>query len=642
VVSGLPIEPTATGESRRATAIVLIAVLAALLLHIGSSWGYVGLYWGDTGRWMYEVDRYAHGARLYKDVYWGFPPLGMWLVGGAARAIGSDLVQIWIITTTIAVILAIAYALIVAQILPVHLAAVTGATGMALGAIYSGNFSAPLVSGMYSPAVPVAVMFAFAQLALFVREWERPSLWGAVLIGALGGAGILSKHDVWITCLLIIGISAFYAPTGAMARKGRAAATALGFVAVLGTGLVLLSAFNGVAALASIFSGYGLLEETKGLNLPNMSSVCIELAALGIAAAMFGTISWVTGAWRSRRDLLLVVSGTALVFLALGWWLYEAEVVARHVVAFGRTDMAAPFERMLSPFSSERALRLQRAFSAFRLELVRHLIPFSVPAALLVAGFIRREHLRDVPRFRLLMFLLLITISLRARRMISYAEWSVLMLDVPICALALIIIMQLHDRRAHTALRAVALGCIVLVVGGLFGHWRFGYGFATRRGIFPVTQTARGGARIGPGLTADFRYVRDLSLIADPSGKRPLLSYGYSSGHNYLIGRPGVGALTHGFRVSVYPTPDSAYRVAQASHDSLILIDNPAYGDANPAPEFRPFRWQPRMVVNPYQRVDRPLFEALSRGCRQVTAPGRRSGLIIYDCAPGNGAGTAQ
>lgn len=634
-MSGPALEPTASGESRRAALTVGAAVLAVLLLHIGSSWGYVGLYWGDTGRWMYEVDRYAHGARLYNDVYWGFPPLGMWLVGGAARVIGSGLVSIWLITATIAVLVAICYALFVAQILPLELAAVTGTAGMALGTIFASNFSAPLVSGMYTPAVPLAVLFAFAQLALFVREWWRPSLAGALLIGALGGAGILTKHDVWITCALMTGITMFFAPAGTRPRKHRAAAAAAGFLLVLGIGIGLLVAFNGAGSLASIFSGYGLLRETRGLNLPNLSYVSVELAALGIAAALFGIISWVTHAWRSRLDFLLVVSGLALALVALAWWLYEAEVVARHVMASGPSPMAAPFERLLMPFSPERALRLQRAFAAFRLELVRHLIPFAVPATLLLLGVVRRKQLRELPQFGLLIALLLITLSLRARRTISYSEWSVLMLDVPICALAFVILLNMNLR---VAVRAISLGCVFLVSTALFAHWRFGYGFATRRGTFPVTETARGGARIGPGLTADFLYVRDMANAIDPSGKRPVLSFGYSSGHNYLLGRPGVASLTHGFLISLYPTADSAYRVAQARHDELILVDNRAYGDANPAPDFEPFRWQPRTVQNPYERVDRPLFDSLKRGCRIVTAEGRRSGLVVYDCAPRNDA----
>lgn len=85
--------------------------------------------------------------------------------------------------------------------------------------------------------------------------------------------------------------------------------------------------------------------------------------------------------------------------------------------------------------------------------------------------------------------------------------------------------------------------------------------------------------------------------------------------------------------MSLYPTPDSAYRVAQTMHDRLILVDNPAYTDANPAPAFTPWRWQPRMLKNPYLRDDRPLFEMLLAGCRKVTAPNRQSGLSVYDCA---------
>ena len=93
--------------TRRATIIVVSAVLAVLAVHMVTAWGYIGLYWGDSGRWLYEVDRYADGARIYRDVYWGFPPLGMWIVGGAARLIGSDLVQVWSITATIAALLGV-------------------------------------------------------------------------------------------------------------------------------------------------------------------------------------------------------------------------------------------------------------------------------------------------------------------------------------------------------------------------------------------------------------------------------------------------------------------------------------------------------------------------------------------------------
>ncbi|MDP1858417.1 MAG: hypothetical protein Q8K82_07100, partial [Gemmatimonadaceae bacterium] len=51
---------------------------------------------------------------------------------------------------------------------------------------------------------------------------------------------------------------------------------------------------------------------------------------------------------------------------------------------------------------------------------------------------------------------------------------------------------------------------------------------------------------------------------------------------HYYLERPAVGSMTQGFRLSNYPTPDSAYRVALAEKDGLILLDNPSYGDAVP------------------------------------------------------------
>lgn len=609
---------------------VLAAVLAVLSVHIVTSWGYLGLYWGDSGRWLYEVDRVAHGASIYRDVYWAFPPLGMWLVGGAARVVGSDLTQIWSITAAIAVLLGVAYALFVARLLPLQLAVPAGVTGMALGAIYASNSSPPLVSGMYSPAVPVALLIAFAQLALFLREWERPSLAGAAAIGAIGGAGILTKHDVWLFCTLLTLATAFVAPTGGRARAQRAGAAMVAFVVVVAAGLAVLVAQYGASELRPIFEGHGQFSELAGVNYPNMANVVMELAALGLAAVAIGAIAWMSGAWRSRGALLLVGAGAVVAVAALGIWLLQSELFARRALANGPSRLAPPFERMLSPVSGVTSERVQRAFMAFRLELMRRLIPFGVPLIALGFTVARRQRLNPL-RWRLLVILLLAVLSLRARRLISYDEWSALMLEVPIYSFAVMTLWPLDSR---VQVRAVALGCAVLLAGALGAHYRFGFGVGTRRGANPFVQTERGSARLGPGLAADYRYVHDLALLADPSGTRPMLSFGYSAGHNYLTGRPGVASLTHGFRMSLYPTPDSAYRVAKALHDRLILVDNPSYVDANPAPELRPWRWQPRMVLNPYLRDDRPLFEALMQGCRKVTAPDRKSGLTVYDCAP--------
>ncbi len=629
-MSGLAFESANGAGTRRATIVVLLGVLAVLTVHILTSWGYVGLYWGDSGRWLYEVDRVAHGASIYRDVYWGFPPLGMWIVGSAARLVGSDLTQVWTIMAMIAVLLGIAYALVVARLLPLHLALPAGVTGMALGAIYASNGSAPLVSGMYSPAVPVAILTAFAQLAWFLREWERPSIVGAAAIGALGGAGILTKHDVWFFCALLTLATAFFAPNGGQVRARRALAALVAFMAVVGLGLAVLVAKYGAGELGPIFEGHGQLSELAGVNYPNMANAVMELAALGLAAVAIGAIVWVSGAWRTRGALLLAGSGAVVAVAALGIWLLKAELFARDALANGPSQLAPPFERMLSPVSSVASERLQRALAAFRVELLQRLIPLGIPLIALAYALLRRQGVNPL-RWRLLVVLLLAVLSLRARRMISRDEWSALMLEVPVYAFAALTLWRLDSR---VQLRVVTLGCAVLLASALGAHHRVGWGVGSRRGAYPFVQTERGPVRLGPGLAADYRYVHDLALLADSSGRRPMLSFGYSAGHNYLAGRPGVGSLSHGFRMSLYPTPDSGYRVAQALHDKLILVDNPAYVDANPAPELRPWRWQPRMVKNPYLRHDRPLFEALMQGCRKVTAPDRKSGLTVYDCAP--------
>jgi hypothetical protein len=606
-----------------------------LAIHIATSWGYIGLYWGDTGRWLYEVDRFAHGASLYRDVYWPFPPLAMWIVGGSARVIGSDLSQVWMITASIAVLIGVAYALIIAALLPTRIAVLAAATGMTLGAAYSSDFSAPLVSGMYTPAVPVAVLCLFAQLALFVQGWSRPAIANAAIVGALGGAGIMAKHDVWPACVVLVIASAFVAPSGAGQRSARAAAAVGAFIAIAGGGIALLATQHGIASLGAIFSGYGQLQELQGMNYPNLTQAVVELAALGIAAAIVGAVAWASGSWRSRGTLMFVAVGATLALVAAAIWLLRAELVARHVLAQGSSEFAPPFERSLLPFSPNALRRLRNEVLVLRLELIRRLIPVAVPFALLALAFARRR-LAEPLRWRLLVVLLSVVVALRARRMLSYDEWSALMLEVPVYAYAVMTLWPLSRTQLQ---RAVASMCAFLFVGGLVAQRLFGFGIMTRRGTYPWTETARGGVRLSPNHVATYRRVRDYTLLADPSGSRPLLAYGYSSGHNYLLGRPGVGSLTHGFRISLYPTPDSAYRVAQAQHDRLILVDNAAYKDAVPAAEFAPWRWQPRMKVNHYVRVDRTLFERLQVGCREMTPSQDGRLMSVYDCAPSSRIG---
>lgn len=610
----------------------LIAALTVMAIHIALTWGYISLFWGDYGRTLYQIDRVAHGARMYADISWPFPPLGMWLVGGMTRVIGSDLTQIWSVTSGIALALAAAYAAIVARLVPARLAVPVTVTGVVLGTAFSQQLSAPLSMGMYTPSVPIAFLCLLLQLLVFLHDWERPTLARALLVGALGGAGFLAKHDVWFASAVLALAAGVFTQRGSETRLARVLAAGGGYGLVAGTGVALLAAEYGVGALRDIAGGFGHVDEFAGVNLPDLATLTVEVATSGVVLAAAALIGWVSGVWRGRSAIIALCVGITIAATAAGIWLLHAELLARALQASHATDATAnPLGRELLPVASTPLARFLKAFAVLRFQMVRHLVPALAPLVVLALFTARSRSMFDTRRRTLVIVLLVTCVALRGRRMIAFTEWSNLMLEVPVYVAAVALLWDMSDRRL---VRSVQLACVVLALFGLYFHQRSGYGLGTRRGRVPATATVRGAVHIALGTAKDLASVRRLLLEIDPSGRRALHAFGYSSGFNYYLARPAVGSMTQGFRLSTYPTPDSAYRVALVEKDGLILLDNPSYGDAVPVARFAPWRWQPEMQQNPYMRDDRPLFDRLREGCHVVGEPGGRSIFTVYDCAP--------
>ncbi len=615
----------------RSTRLAMLAALGVVLLHAAGVWGHPSLWWGDNGRWLHELDRVAHGAVFYRDIYWAFPPLAMWLLGGLTRIVGADLVQVWTLTTLVAISIALAYGAVVARLVPGRLAALVAATGMVLGAAYSQQASAPLALGMYTPAVPVAGLCLMLQLVAFLRDWERPSLGTAIAVGILGGLGFLAKHDVWFACAwLTLAAGAFTAP-GREGRVARLFAAGGSFAVVAGIGVGILAAQHGVGALRDIFTGFGHVAEFSGVNLPDMSQIVVELAVFGIALAIVCALAFVTGASRSRTVLFALAGGVVLSVATMAIWLWQAERIGRQMMEHA-PRLPTLFEMALQPVEGSAAVRVRKAFGVLRLQMLRHLIPLFVPLAMLALLVALRKRVEDRRLWNLVVILLVAGLALRARRMVSFTEWSVLMVELPVYVAAATLLWP--SLRRSGAL-FFPLGCAVLIVFAARMHWRFGYGVGSRRGVQEAVATPRGTARLAPGLARDLAFIRHLADATDPSGIRPLFSFGYSGGLAYFAGRPSVDPLTQGFRLSLLPTPDSAYRIVAAQKDRLLLVDNTSYVDGIPSARFAPWKWMPEMLPNPYQRVDRAFFEKLREGCREVTLPGERSAIFtMYDCAP--------
>jgi hypothetical protein len=253
-----------------------------------------------------------------------------------------------------------------------------------------------------------------------------------------------------------------------------------------------------------------------------------------------------------------------------------------------------------------------------------------MPLGVLGIAIARRRAVSDQRRWRLLVVLLIACIALRSRRMISFTEWSELMLELPVYGFALTVLLTGAERQVA---RMICLACGALVAVGLYAHWRIGRGVGSLRGAFPPFETARGTIRVAPGLARELSYVRTAAEQVDPNGRRPLFAFVYSGAFSYFVGRPAVGSLTHGFRISLYPSPDSAYRAVVAARSRPILVDRPVKPRWVQSTEFAPWRWEARMVEDHYSRVDRPLFEKLKVGCARVEVPERESkGFILFDC----------
>src|SRR5262245_4546883 len=93
-------DPRVTPPARRwRRTFVVLPILAAV--HAVLNWGYTGLFWGEHGRWLHEVSRYAAGEAVYRDFTWPGPPLGLWILGTVAKLAGSGLFTITLATSVV-------------------------------------------------------------------------------------------------------------------------------------------------------------------------------------------------------------------------------------------------------------------------------------------------------------------------------------------------------------------------------------------------------------------------------------------------------------------------------------------------------------------------------------------------------------
>ncbi len=241
---------------------VLVALLM-VVVHAILSLGYTGTFWGDFGRWSYEVQRFASGGLPYRDFQWHFPPLAIWLFGGAARIIGTSLSSLALISSTVMVVLSVCYAKVARRALG-RVDAPLVAVCLLLGFAYSQPIGGPITLGGYTPATPVGALCVFAAMwcsgISLDADDARGFSWHATMAGTFAALAVLSKQDFWIPAAYLVLVTTI---------RTRRVETTVAAALVAVAGISVIAATAGPQVLLPLAGGFGHVSVTGGSGFPS-------------------------------------------------------------------------------------------------------------------------------------------------------------------------------------------------------------------------------------------------------------------------------------------------------------------------------------------------------------------------------------
>ena len=585
----------------------LVLALTLLAVHAMAVWGYTGVFRGDHGRWLHEVERFALGEVPYRDFQWHFPPLALWIVGGLARFVGTDLLPVYLITSVLAALLVAVVAFYFREVRSPSDTLLLAAS-ILLAVTYVQTSGPPLPAGAYVPAAPVGVLCLTISAVLFLRAWNSGASGGdAWWLGFFAGLAVLSKQDFWFPSALLVLASAV---------RFRRAAPVLMAAATVGVGASIVGLTAGFGVLAGVLTGFGHVQMVGGKGLPSWERLTVELL---VAALIAGFLSTMLSIARRRVEVRLL-AGSAMV----------AMIAAAIHVTMSMSMTAADLGQVPTATASALEFHIREGNSLFRPALgwlrervVNDPIPLLLPALLLIAVSVRWRRL-DPSRRALVALLLGFAIALRARRAFEETEWFEFLLTLPVVLLTFELLSGLVEGRELRRFRA-AVGGVLLAVA-VFAYHELGRGPGTRR-QYPAAVIARGTVHWAPNAMSDYQRVRAVVDSLDPTGERPLLAYGYTGGWVYFTQRRNPFPITQDFVFSAFDA-DSLLATAPSR---LILVDDPTADRATlPTLQIPWNRWERARAPSPTLTFERPRFDRLRSGCQEIVV--EQSVFRVYAC----------
>ncbi|MGH9815316.1 MAG: hypothetical protein ACRD6I_04485 [Candidatus Acidiferrales bacterium] len=605
-------------------------------MFIWTAWGHVAIFYGDYALWLEQASRFARGETPYRDFYWPFPPLALWLTGAFMSLAGSHLATVQAFMAGVFLLITLALFVYASRLAPRRDLALVSATGLVLAFVFSMEASAPLPVGMYTPAAPLGFLVLLIAAVCFfsLPPFRPPGRWPAMraaLLAVCCALAILAKQDFWIPAAYLTAVSLFLLWKHRLPFAAGCAAVA--FLAALAAGLAPIVSALGWGTLPQVATGYGMLAQVAGVSLPSWERITAQAAQTALVFLLFLVCLLLTRAISLRRALIPGGVLLAIFLVTAGLHVWMTARIIEEVRAHGLPNLPKPTEEFASRPGAPAASASRLAILRLSHRLESYFLPAFATFLLLLAILWRWKKIDPAARLNLLL-LAGLCVAARSRRVWQHTEWFNFILELPVYVYALpLLFPHIDQQRLARSLRVLL---VVLLALGVVRYWRFAEGPLTRRGPFPWVDTPRGPARLAPDSVKLYQQLRQALDELDPTRARAVLTIGYTDGLSYFFGRRNPTPLTQGFALSRL-APQDLFHAVQALSPPPILVDSLIFaGETVPAPRLDLSAWEPQVQSAHYDAVDRPYFQRLLQHCR----PFRTVDLLnqpiftVYDCAP--------
>jgi hypothetical protein len=596
------------------------ALLLVATVHVVASWGHVTVYWGDYGKWLHEVERVAAGERLYSDVYWPQLPAAAWLLGAWGRLFGTDLAAMWSATVLTFFVGVLGFARFVRATGP-HEGGFLLVLSAAVLAWAVGNIeSAPLAMGAYTPSSALGGTLLVWSAVIALEALQHPSNARAVVLGILLGTMVLTKIDFWPPAAAIAAAMLWFIYRGRSSPpfpSGFALRFLGSITLTVAAGATLLVMQSGIGVLAGVATGFGLAGYGGSRTLPTPESFVLEATMTAGTLALIGVLAW--RETRSRRTLRWsAVFAVISIASALAW-------VAGNVLYGDGREFNLPLNEGLPGALSI----LRRSRVMLQEQALKHALPLALPLIAILAAALGRHRIPG-PRRNAVILLLATIFAARIRRGFHHVDWFNPLLEIPAYSMLLGMLWQQGPASVRRLRWSGGLACAALAIGA---YWNLGRGAFTRRGWFPPTVTPRGTIRVPPGDGSGYTRLREAIDGIDPSGTRPVFTFGIQGGFAYFLERPNPTLLTQGFYFTALSSIEREWTRLAAATPPPILLDNPYFeaDDITPGAP-RQWGWKGRPFEPIYRTVERPQFDKLAKTCKPANPPDWRMRFTLYDC----------